>query len=61
MTDKKSTSRIINEMSETMRGLDRCEARTANRLGQFKKGIKTKAQQTKRVNEATTEKSHTSI
>ncbi len=45
-------------MSETMRGLGRCEARTANRLGKFKKGIKVKSQQTKCINEATTEKSH---
>ena len=59
MADKKSTSRIISEMSETIRGLDRCEARTANKLEKFKKEVKAKAQQTKRVNETTTEKAPT--
>jgi len=39
MTDKKSTSRIVDEMDETMRGLHRCGALSTRELEKFIKHI----------------------
>ena len=60
MKDKKSTSRIIHEMDETMRGLDHCEALTTIKLEKFKKGVEDKTQQTKSLDGIKTDKSQTS-
>ncbi|MBU3601734.1 hypothetical protein [Polynucleobacter sp. AM-25C3] len=47
MTDKKSTSRIVDEMDETMRGLHRCGALSTRELEKFIKHIEEKAKQDK--------------
>lgn len=49
MADKKSTNRILHEMSETMRGLDRCEQKNMSQLEKLKKNTKGKTQQAKDV------------
>jgi hypothetical protein len=60
MANKKSTSRIIYEMDQTMRGLDRCEALITSKMGKFKRGVKDETRETKSVDDITPEKCHTS-
>ncbi len=56
MEDKKSTNRILHEMSETMRGLDRCEQKNVSQLEKLKKNTKGKTQQAKGVDEIRADK-----
>lgn len=60
MADKKITSRILREMSETMRGLDRCEQKSTSQPGELKKDVEGKAQQAKGGGEIRADKSQAS-
>ncbi len=51
MADKKSTSRIIDEMSETMRGLHRCGVLTQEELEKFIRSAEKQAKQAKHCDE----------
>ncbi|MBU3590721.1 hypothetical protein ICN11_01630 [Polynucleobacter sp. 78F-HAINBA] len=55
MTNIKSTSRIINEMHQTIRGLDRCEVPTViltKNFGKFIWGARNKTKHCKSTDEA---------
>jgi hypothetical protein len=60
MADKKSTSRIIDEMSETMRGLHRYEVLTTKELSKFARNLEEKTKHYNGFDRNETTKSQTS-
>jgi len=60
MADKKSTSRIIDEMNETMRGLNRYGMLTTKELSKFARNLKEKAKHCKGSDQNETTKSQIS-
>jgi hypothetical protein len=57
MANKKSTSRIINEMNETLRGLHRCGVLTTQQLEKFINSIEEKTKCCKSFDESKKAKS----